>query len=102
MFLGAGKTCATLSGQARVDCEGLLNCAAQGSGICASVLCYCGSTSPCGLTHPCDSYLQTIAHSTDPAEIQRQMGDATTVIGGVYRELRNMSSSSCARNCAGF
>jgi hypothetical protein len=100
--LGAGQTCSALSGQDRVDCEGLLNCAAQRSGLCASTLCYCGSTVPCSLPQPCDSYVETVAHTTDPLEVQRQIADSTTVIGGIYRELRNMASSPCARRCAGF
>jgi hypothetical protein len=86
--------CSCLPEAARADCRALLNCMGPAYFQCAlSVFppyardCYCSNaTCSQGANGGCAAQFHKVAGTTDPAEVLRQLNDATTVVARLGKE----------------
>jgi hypothetical protein len=82
--------------------QGFVRCAV---GSFIGVLgCYCSDpTWSAGANSPCKDPIEALAHSTDPTEVRRQLGDASTPLGQTARVVTCAASAAqCGMYCRSF
>ncbi len=101
----SGSICGALTGTDQVDCTRLVYCAGANAFSCPSLgACYCMGDPACAPRPgaPCRAEIEAVAHSTDPVEVVRQMGDPSTILYAVSGAASCMSFGGCGPICAGI
>jgi len=104
--IGGDSACQSVTGTARVTCQNLLSCLAEGIGRCylqppGTGACFCGApTCSAGANGQCAFQFEAVAGTTDPAVVLQQLSDPTSLVSRVRAEGQAFANdAACGMFC---
>jgi hypothetical protein len=101
---GGDTVCACMSGTEKTNCQGLLSCMAPTFFSCAlgPGVCFCSDAScSSGANGRCASQFETVAGTTDPAQVLEQINDASSTVFRLVQEATRFAhTTACGMYCS--
>ena len=99
---GGDSVCACLSGTAKSSCQALLSCMSPVFFSCAITgTCFCSNaTCSNGADGRCASQFETVAGTTDPAQVIAQLNDPSSTVARLAQEAAKLGhTAACGIYC---
>lgn len=100
---GGDTVCACLSGTDKTNCQALLSCMAPTFFSCALTgTCFCSDAScSSGANGRCASQFETVAGTTDPAQVLEQINDTSSTVSRLVQEATRFAhTAACGMFCS--